>query len=406
MLRGSLKLGSLLGIPIFVHWTFLLLLAWFMAGPLLAGGSMALALSVRVGLFVLAIFGCVLLHEFGHAIAARMFGVSTRDITLLPIGGVARLERMPERPVEELIVALAGPAVNVAIAAVLIPIVLATDGASALGLGAVAAAAEGESTARSDVAGALLGHHANFLAALARVNVLLVIFNMIPALPMDGGRVLRALLAMAMDRPRATAVAAALGQLLAVGFALLGVVSGNILLIVIAAFVFIGAGGEAQAEQIRSALAGLPASAAMLTRFRCLRASQRLRDAANELLSGSQQDFPVLRDDAEEDDASALAGVLTRAALVRAIAGGQVDAPVSSAMVPIGTTVREADDLRAVLERARGAASDGDGDGAGVICVVRDEPGRPGRPRLVGLITGENVTELVMLRHAASSARS
>lgn len=397
MLRGSLRIGSLFGVPIFIHWTFLLLLAWFMAGPLFSSSPDAVAMSLRTGLFVLAVFGCVVLHEMGHALAARTFGVATRDITLLPIGGVARLERMPEKPVQELVVALAGPAVNVVIAAILIPLVLLIDGASAFGVGAVDARAE-------DAAEALILHRRNFLAALATVNVFLVVFNMIPALPMDGGRVLRALLSMMMDRPRATAAAAVLGQLVAVGFALLGVLSGNLLLLIIAVFVFFGAVGEAQSEQVRSALAGLPVRAAMMVRFRCVRASQKLRDAANELLAGSQQDFPVLADGAAEDDASALVGVLTRGGLIRALAGGQLDAPVSSAMTPIGPVVREDEDLRAALERAREAADAGVDDGAAIIAVVRDDPSRPGRPRLVGLVTPENVTELVMLRHAARTA--
>lgn len=211
MLRGSMRLGSLFGIPIFIHWTFLLLVAFFMAGPLLRGGPDAMASSARIGAFVLAIFGCVLLHELGHALAARRFGIGTRDITLLPIGGLARLERMPEKPVQELIVALAGPAVNVVIAAVLVPIVLVTDGADAF------TADPEQSTIRVT----------NFLAALATVNVFLVIFNMIPALPMDGGRVLRSLLAMVMDRRRATAAAASLGQVIAIGFAILGIFSGT-----------------------------------------------------------------------------------------------------------------------------------------------------------------------------------
>lgn len=412
MLRGSLKLGSLFGIPIFVHWTFLLLLAWFMAGPLFSGAADAIGASLRTGAFVLAIFGCVVLHELGHALAARRFGVATRDITLLPIGGVARLERMPERPAQELIVALAGPVVNVVIAAILIPLALSIDGVGAFGIGGTQAAASGAhdaaaaATGAYDAADAIVPHRRNFLAALATVNVFLVIFNMIPALPMDGGRVLRSLLAMMMDRSRATRTAAALGQLVAVGFAILGVLSGNILLIVIAAFVFLGAGGEVQAEQVRSALAGLAVRAAMMTRFRCVRASQSLREAANELLAGSQQDFPVLKDGAEEDDASALVGVLTRGALLRALAAGKMESPVSSAMVPMGPPVGEDEDLRTAMERARSrgtkAASDDEVEGASVVAVVRDDPSRPGRPRLVGIVTPENLTELVMLRHAVT----
>jgi len=409
MLRGSLRIGSLLGVPIFVHWTFLLLLAWFMGGPLVRGGPEALAESVRVGLFVVAIFACVVLHEMGHALAARRFGVGTRDITLLPIGGVARLERMPEKPVQELIVALAGPAVNVVIAAILIPIVLMNDGATAFGAGSAAGGASAAGAASSEAAESLISVRTNFLASLATVNIFLVVFNMIPALPMDGGRVLRSVLAMVIDRRRATAVAAVLGQVVAVGFALLGIAVGNMILVVIAAFVFLGAGGEAQAEHVRSALSGLAIRAAMMTRFRCVRASQSLRDVANELLAGSQQDFPVLADGAEEDDASALVGVLTRGRLIRALASGQLETSVSGVMSPPGPLVFEQDDLRAALERARSHASSSsgtggsDGESANVIVVARMDPRRPGRPRLIGIVTPENVTELVMLRHAVGT---
>lgn len=393
MLGWSLRLGSLLGIPIRVHWTFLLLVAWFMAGPVLTGGAGAAGAGLRSASFVLAVFGCVLLHELGHAVAARRYGIATKDITLLPIGGVARLERMPEQPVQELVVALAGPAVNVAIAAVLLPLVLLTDGWSLT-------ATTGSDGAAQSAAGEL--RRMPFLASLALVNVLLVVFNLIPALPMDGGRVLRAILSMVLDRRRATAIAAAVGQVFAVGFALFGVFSGNVLLILIALFVFFGAGAEAQAESVRSALAGLPLRAAMITRFRSLRASQTLREAAAELLAGSQQDFPVLRDDADgDDDASALIGVLSRHDLVRAVAAGSLDAAVSSAMRPGCPLAAPEDDLRATLDAVRAAAA---GDAPPLIAVVRNRPGTQGpRARIEGLITGENVTELVMLRSAAGT---
>lgn len=408
MFKGSLKVGSLLGIPLYVHWTFWLLVAWFMAGPLLHGGPDATTAALRTGGFILAIFACVVLHELGHAIAARRYGIATRDITLLPIGGVARLERMPEKPGQELVVALAGPAVNVVIAALIIPFVLATDGPSAF----VPDAAAGKA------AGAVALHRTHFLAALGSVNVALVVFNMIPALPMDGGRVLRALLAMITDRAKATSIAAGVGQVVAVGFGIFGIFSGNILLVVIAAFVFLGAGAEAHAEQTRSALEGLPVRAAMLTRFRALRASHNLRHAADELLAASQQDFPVLADHADaDDDAAALVGVLTRADLLRAAAAGKWDEPVSAIMHAPCLTVGEGEDLRAALERARTAphaisraAPDRRApDPCAVIAVVRPAPDSDGRPRpsgrgegggarIVGLITPDNLTELVLLR--------
>ena len=131
MLRGSLRRGSLLGVPVFIYWTFLILIAWLMAGPLMSGTPDAVAYRLRTAGFIAAIFGCIVLHEMGHALAARRYGIATRDITLLPIGGVASLEQMPEKPAQELVVALAGPAVNIAIAAIIIPAVLATQRMSA-----------------------------------------------------------------------------------------------------------------------------------------------------------------------------------------------------------------------------------------------------------------------------------
>jgi Zn-dependent protease len=394
VLRGSIKLGSLLGVPVYLHWTFLILIAWLVGAAALAGGPGAMAAGLRTGAFVLAVFGCIVLHEMGHALAARRYGIRTRDITLLPIGGVASLERMPEKPGQELVVALAGPAVNVVIAGVLLPLVLLTAGVDAFHV----SGGDGEGGA-----GGL--HRLHFLAALGATNVLLVVFNMIPALPMDGGRVLRALLAMAMDRAKATAIAATVGQIVAAGFVIFGLFSGQVLLMLVGLFVFFGAGAEASAERFRAALEGLRVEAAMITRFRTLRTTQTLREAAAELLAGSQQDFPVVDADAPDPlAAGALVGVLTRSRLVRAMAGGNLDATVGSVMVTPCATAREGEDLRRVLDRARtargvddGSSPDGE-EARGVIAVVR---GSGPEARIVGVVTQENVAELVMLREAA-----
>jgi Zn-dependent protease len=216
--NGSWHLGKLFGIDIRLHWTFLLLPAYIYVSSLAAGSSFVSAI-VAV-LFVLSIFGCVLLHELGHALTARRFGIPTRDITLLPIGGVASLERVPRQPWQELAIAVAGPAVNVVIAAI------AFTGWSLLGL-------IGSSTL------------ASLAAQFAMVNVALVVFNMLPAFPMDGGRVLRSLLAMRMPYAEATRIAARVGQVTAVAFGVLGLISGNLMLAVIAAFIFFAAHGEA-----------------------------------------------------------------------------------------------------------------------------------------------------------------
>jgi Zn-dependent protease len=183
----SWKLGSAFGIGIYLHWTFLILLAFVFLGDLRSG---QVASAVFEAALVGAIFGSVVLHELGHALMARRYGIATRDITLYPIGGVARLERLSERPIEEFWIALAGPAVNVGIALVL---------AGLLGVGGL------------NLAALPSWNEANFLWALLVSNLVLVAFNLLPAFPSDGGRVLRALLAIRLGRLRATRMAAAVG---------------------------------------------------------------------------------------------------------------------------------------------------------------------------------------------------
>ncbi len=214
-MSGSMRLGTFSGIPVYVHWTFLLLLGFVALSQLVATGSLMVALSGVA--FVAMIFACVVLHEFGHALAARRFGIGTRDVTLLPIGGIARLDRMPTNPGQELRVALAGPAVNLGIAALLGIWLLMTS------------------------PGPYGGY---FASRLLSVNLALVAFNMLPAFPMDGGRVLRALLAKRIGHLDATEIAAKIGRGLAVVFGIVGLLW-NPMLILIAVFVWFGAGQEA-----------------------------------------------------------------------------------------------------------------------------------------------------------------
>ena len=268
MLGGSLRLAKIAGIDVFVHWSFALLLAFVGFSQFAAGLGWAIALESMA--FLLAVFGCVLLHEFGHAMAGKMYGIGTRDITLLPIGGLARLERMPEAPGQELVVALAGPAVNVVIAAGLFLVLLAMGTVGALTQVAV-------------ISG-------SFLARLMWVNVALVVFNMLPAFPMDGGRVLRALMAMMMDRGQATRVASVIGQLMAVLFMVAGAFL-NGMLILVGLFIFFAARSEAAQVALQLKLKGAVVGQAMLTRFRALSADEPLESA---MLSDSQQDFPVV----------------------------------------------------------------------------------------------------------------
>ena len=231
----KLKLGRLAGIGIYVHWSFWILPVWILLSTVRDGRGWAAGLSAVI--FVFAIFGCVVLHELGHALMARHYRIGTRDITLYPIGGVASLERMPTRPSQELAIALAGPAVNVAIAGALFA------GAVLTGLGNLAPA------------GDLIG--GPFLSSLMWVNVALAVFNLLPAFPMDGGRVLRAFLAMQMPYVKATTIAARVGQVVAILLGVLGLFSGGTLVLV-AVFVFLAAQAELTMARIRESRTNAP----------------------------------------------------------------------------------------------------------------------------------------------------
>jgi Zn-dependent protease len=269
----SWRIGRIAGIDVYVHPTFLLLLAWVAITHYAEHGDPGEALRGLV--FILAMFGIVVLHELGHALTARRFGIRTRDITLLPIGGVARLKRIPEVPMQELIVALAGPAVNGVLA-------IGTYAGLVLGLG------RGPAPFWE-----ALSVGGGFLDQLFWVNVMLAVFNLLPAFPMDGGRVLRALLAMKLDYVQATQLAASVGHAMALLFGMLGLLS-NPFLIFIALFVWVGATQEASMVQLRSALAGIPILRVMITDFRSLGPDDPLSQAVGHFLEGFQQDFPVV----------------------------------------------------------------------------------------------------------------
>jgi len=346
------------GIDLFIHATFLLLLAWVAVSAYLRERDVH-AMVVGV-LFMLAIFGSVVLHELGHALTARRFGIKTRDITLLPIGGIARLERMPEKPGQELLVALAGPAVNVVIAIAL--------------FGALSFA--GQSVKLENPS---LVSTAPFFTRLLWVNVTLAIFNLIPAFPMDGGRALRALLAFGGDYVKATQMAARLGQGLALLFGILGLMF-NPILAFIALFIWIGAGAEAAGVEAKASLQGLPMRAAMQTDFRILSIHDTLGIAARRLLGGSQVDFPVV------DPDGTLVGVLTRGNLIAGLSEHGSEAIVASVMDRRFVTAHPAEMLAVALDRLQECACRS-------IPVIADG-------KVVGMVTTDNIGELMMVRDA------
>ncbi|MBW2242857.1 MAG: site-2 protease family protein [Deltaproteobacteria bacterium] len=355
-MKWSFKLGTLAGIAVYVHATFFILLAWFTMSGFRAGQSPAEIVATLF--FVLALFGCVVLHELGHALMARRYGIATRDITLLPIGGVARLERMPEDPGQEFRVAMAGPAVNVVIASILW-----------VGL-RLAGGATGAPT--FDLTGG------PFLERLMVVNVVLVVFNLLPAFPMDGGRALRALLASRMGHARATRIAASIGQSMALGFGALGLF-GNPFLILIALFVWIGAAGEANAAQLKHALAGIPVAQAMLTDFEVLSPGDPLQRAVALTLAGSQKAFPVV-------DGDRAVGMLSQQRLLQALAAGGQERPVAQAMEGDIEPADSGELLEPLLARLQSTPS-------GALPVTHEG-------RIVGLITLDNASEFLGFRAA------
>jgi len=347
----NLPLGMLCGIRVTVHGSFLILLAvvgvmqWVGSGSLVAA-SLGLA-------SILAIFGCVLLHELGHAIAARRYGIGTRSITLLPIGGIAQLERMPEDPRQELVVALAGPAVNLAIAG------------AAFGVLQLASST-------------FLAPALSFLVA---ANVILFAFNLLPAFPMDGGRVLRAGLAMRLGKVRATDIAASTGKLMAVAFAVLGFLF-NPMLVLIALFVWFGASQEALWTRNRASLEGMTASDAMTRDFHAVDARTPLRYAAEVMLGSPQKDYPVLDD-------GRIVGVLLRADVLRALSDR--DARLVSDVMRSGAPPAQTNEpLGEVYRRLIGGP-------LSALPVVEG-------PHIVGWITREGVNEYVALRRRLGAA--
>ena len=359
-MKWSLKLGSIGGIGVYLHWTFALLIGWIFLSHLGAGQTTSQAL-VGVG-FVLALFTCVVMHEFGHALVAKHYGVRTRDITLLPIGGVARMERIPDKPLQEFWVSVAGPAVNALIAGILFVILMLFDHWQPIRT--------------------LQGLEGGFIEQLMWVNLFIGAFNLLPAFPMDGGRVLRSLLATRMGHRRATVIAANIGQVMAI---LLGVIGFfyNPILIFIAVFVYLGAQGEVDYVETQSSLEGLHVRDAMMTRFRSLSAGDSVDTAVEELLAGAQQDFPVL-------DNGQILGILRRNDLVKALTDGLKEATVGDVMCRECFPVEESDVLMATLE----TMSNDQNTSVPVL----------GRGRFVGLLTLENIGELLMVNAAITSA--
>ena len=354
--HGSVRIATVSGIPIRLHFTFLLFLLWVGVVAQDQGGLLW-------PLFLVAIFLCVILHELGHALTGQMFGVQTRDITLYPIGGVAMLEGRPTAK-QELWIALAGPAVNIFIALCLMGVVFVKHGHIP----------QSQMELSKD----------SFLSLLMAANLSLAVFNLIPAFPMDGGRILRAVLAMRMPEMQATRIAAGIGQILAIILCGFGLVTGQVILVLIAFFVFLGAGQEVTSIKTRSFLAGRLVVDAMQSNFTTLKGGDTLDDAAKRLLEGSQTEFPVMNGDE-------VLGVIGRTAIAAGLSAQRSDSYVAGVMDREFTQVPPEAPLEAVAEMMQSA-------GWQPVLVMQGD-------HLMGMVTRENLSEFIMLENARQSGR-
>ncbi len=357
LIPGSVGAITLFGVPVRFHFTFVLLLVFLLF--IGVGGNQSAA---TTALYIVGLFASVLLHELGHTLVAKRYGIRTLEIVMFPIGGVSRPERQPKAR-EELWIALAGPTVNLVIAIALLGWVATRQGFVAL-----------EQLKQPT--------DANLAERIALGNVMLWLFNLLPAYPMDGGRILRSFLALHRPEEEATRIAAGAGRALAVLMGLAGLLWSNFMLVFVAMFVYLGASQEGAAARGRIFTSGFPVRAAMITDFRTLQHGETIRDAGNLLLATSQHDFPVMHGDA-------VTGLLTRAALVRAMMSEGPDGYVAGAMDREFPRVSPDQPLSEALPlvSARGACA-----------LVMDQ-----EDHLLGMLTSENLSEFILLRQATAA---
>jgi len=363
-LSGSTPLFTFRGIRVYLHWSFLLLVGYVAFLGYNAGKDLP-AILVMLGM-VLMVFMCVVLHEFGHALTAQYYGIGTRDITLLPIGGVASLERMPEEPRKEFWITVAGPAVNLLIAAIALAVMLVS------GVPLVVP---------KDLLS--VSHWSDVPMMLLVMNMWLFLFNLVPAFPMDGGRILRSVLGMLMPRDKATRIAAGFGRLFALAFVVIGFVIGHIFLALIGVFIFFAAGAESRMVEQQTALRGIRVRDVMRTRFWSMPSTATVARAVEELLAGGDHDLLVM-------DGGELKGVLTRRDLVQALSDGRNQAALGDLSVAVLPSVApQAPVNEAYVKLLTGQFP--------LMPVMEDG-------RLVGVLEPENLAEFLMVRGALREA--
>ena len=358
-MKWSLSLGKVSGIQVYIHWTFLILVGWIVLQNAAQGQTAAQI--VWAVAFLLAIFVCVFLHELGHALAARRYHIRTRDITMLPIGGLARLENMPEDPKQELVVALAGPAVNLVLA-VLLWLIISLDPGSSTNFDMMTLDSR------------------NFLYTLFVANLVLALFNLIPAFPMDGGRVLRALLSFRLSRIQATRVAASIGQVLAIGFVFIGFFY-NPFLLLIGFFIFLGAQAESNFTQTRSLLQGYHVGDVVMTNYQTLHPDDEMAKAIDLLLDSQATAFLIMEE-------GKMRGILSRSEMIKALSAHGKTARVGDVM---HTDLRELS-AEEPLEKVYTYFQE---NREALLPVMKGG-------QLIGVLDKDNIHEFIMIQNAVS----
>jgi Zn-dependent protease len=357
-MKWSLSLGKIAGIKLLLHWTFWILILWIIASQAMRGGAVYdILFSV---ILVFSVFACVVFHEFGHALAARRYGINARRIILLPIGGLAELERLPEKPKEELIVALAGPLVNIVIAGL---IFLLTP---------VDELFVGEQDLLQ------LSKYRLYWSALFSINIILFVFNLIPAFPMDGGRMLRALLAIKMGRIKATQIAANLGQFIAILFIFFGLFY-NPFLSLIGIFIFFGAYSENFMIRHQEFLRNYLAKDAMMTNFTKIPPSQTIKEISDRIISGPEHDFIV-------SENGHVLGTLTYPIIIKALKENSPDTTAGDIMIRDFESININDSLDKIFIKLQR-------DKHSFIPVLENQ-------KLAGVMNLNNLNEFLMIKSA------
>lgn len=363
-MKWAWRIARIAGIDIRLHITFLALLAWIAWSSYVATGTLAGVLDGV--LLICLVFAIIVAHELGHALTARRFGVKTRDITLLPIGGVASLERMPDNPRQELLVALAGPAVNFVLAAVLALICLP------LGYDLLPQPSSDAQVVDAQIMAVPL------LVRLVWINLTLGLFNLLPAFPMDGGRALRALLALRLSDIRATRIAAGLGQAMAIVFGVVGLFVSPVL-VFIALFLWIGASGEARVAEVKAVAYEVPVSAAMVREFEAVSPDLSMSAPLRRLLETGQHDFPVV-------SGGRVIGMLSRESMLQTLAAHGPEISIGEVMRLVPTLLHPSDNLDDALMKVMQT-------GEAIPVVDAHE-------RLVGMLTNDSLADFLLIRQA------